>query len=77
MHVILNLDWVSRICLLTGLHLFTAKSHTANVQLMTRKAHQWGDEMKGGERIGISRDGHIPLVKEKRSECRQDREMGL
>ncbi len=77
MHVILHLVCVSCICLLIGLHIFTAKSHTANVQLMTRKAHQWGDETKGGERIGISRDGHIPLVKGKRSECRQDREMGL
>lgn len=77
MHVILHLVCVSCICLLIGLHIFTAKSHTANVQLMTRKAHQWGDETKGGERIGISRDGHIPLIKGKWSECRQDREMGL
>lgn len=37
----------------------------------------WGDEMKGGERIEISCDGHIPLVKGKRSECKQEREMGL
>lgn len=52
-------------------------SHTANVQLMTRKAHQWGDEKKGGERTGKSCDGHIPLVKGKRSERKQQREMGL
>lgn len=43
---------------------------------MTRKAHQWGDEKKG-ERIGKSRDGHIPLVKGKLSERKQEREMGL
>lgn len=76
MHVILHLVCKSHIWLLIGLHIFTC-SHIANVQLMTRKAYQWGDETKGGERIEISRDGHIPLVKGKRSECKQEREMGL
>lgn len=77
MHVIQHLVCVSRICLLISLHIFSQESHSecsANDKKSTSVG--WWNERRG-ERIGISCDGHIPLVKGKRSECRQDREMGL